>query len=313
MFRLEAHHSLGDDQRATVLAFVHHVESALGRRPLNDHLYLDLTESGREGFAALLAWDGDELRGYAQFSRGHDSSTLEIVVPPTRAGAELVAPLLSGARDLVAAAGGGTLQWWVVDPTAEIDAIGRANGLDAGRTLYQMQVELPLPADVVEAARGVPTRAFVPGRDEAAWLDVNNAAFADHPEQGGWDAATLAQREAQSWFDPEGFRLHERGGRLAAFCWTKVHADSAPVLGEIYVIAVHPDFVGLGLGKALTVAGLDHLAGLGITTGMLYVDADNVAAVGMYRRLGFETHRTDRAYVGHVPPATTDREGGESG
>jgi mycothiol synthase len=80
-----------------------------------------------------------------------------------------------------------------------------------------------------------------------------------------------------------------------------VHDDRDPVLGEIYVIASHPDFHGLGLGKALTLAGLDHLARKGIGTGMLYVDADNAPAVGLYEHIGFTIHHDDRAFVGDVP------------
>ncbi|HEY8092879.1 MAG TPA: GNAT family N-acetyltransferase, partial [Acidimicrobiales bacterium] len=102
------------------------------------------------------------------------------------------------------------------------------------------------------------------------------------------------------WFDPEGFLLHEREGRLAAFCWTKVHHGHDPVLGEIYVIAVDPDFHGRGLGRAMTLAGLDHLSAQGVPVGMLYVDADNPAALHLYASLGFTIHRTDRAYTGDV-------------
>ena len=49
--------------------------------------------------------------------------------------------------------------------------------------------------------------------------------------------------------------------------------------------------------SALTAGGLTSLADRGVTTGMLFVDAANAAAIGLYTKLGFTTHRVDRAYT----------------
>jgi mycothiol synthase len=62
------------------------------------------------------------------------------------------------------------------------------------------------------------------------------------------------------------------------------------------VIDVDPRHHGQGWGRSLTVAGLVHLAGAGITVGMLYTDASNVAAVALYRSLGFTVDHVDRSY-----------------
>jgi mycothiol synthase len=300
---LDIKRQLDPSEIADVRGLITAAERADGHRPLSDHLWLDLVQGGREGFAGLVACEPghDHPVAYAQLSRGNDSWALELVVHPHHRYEmmSLGPELLTGALELVASEGGGHVHWWVFEPTPAHEAIAQAAGLTPGRRLYQMRRALPtgLPDEL-------PTRPFVPGQDEEAWLRVNNRAFRMHPEQGGWTIETLRARERTRWFDPAGFLLHERDGELAGFCWTKVHRDEDPVLGEIYVIGVDPAFQGLGLGRTLTIAGLEHMAREGVPFGMLYVDADNAAALALYRHLGFEVHRTDRAFIGDVPAAT---------
>jgi mycothiol synthase len=133
-------------------------------------------------------------------------------------------------------------------------------------------------------------------------LAVNNRAFHAHPDQSDWTLAELQARERAPWFDPEGFLLHERDGRLVGFCWTKVHrppaTGPATPLGEIYVIGVDPDWKSHGLGRALVLAGLDHLARRrGLEVAMLYVESTNTKARRLYDDLGFTVHHVDRAYT----------------
>ena len=95
------------------------------------------------------------------------------------------------------------------------------------RDLLQMRVRLPLPADVVAATRPLVTRAFVVGRDEEAWVETNNRAFAGHPEQGAWTVAELRERMAADWVDLDDFLVADDpdGPGLIGACWTKVHRD----------------------------------------------------------------------------------------
>ena len=302
MWRIETRLDLTPSERDVVHQLIDEVGRYEGYRPLSDHLSLDLARGGQAGYAAILAFQPDgRLVGYTQLSHGDDRWALELLVDPQsrEAFASIGLEMITAALSLIRQHGGGQLRWWAFRPDHAVDQIAEEVGLQPGRQLLQMRRALPtaITSDVV-------TRPFEVGRDEEAWLEVNNAAFHWHPEQGGWDLATMHQREGEPWFDPRGFLLHEREGRLAAFCWTKVHADDVPPLGEIYVIAVHPDFHGLGLGKALTLAGLTNLTERGLTVGMLYVDADNTAAVALYEGLGFTIHHADRAYVGDIEGAT---------
>lgn len=181
---------------------------------------------------------------------------------------------------------------WVDNPGEGTDADLARLGLEAQRDLYRMARALPM-----DQTTDIETRSFVVGQDEQAWVEVNNKAFAWHREQSGWTVEMVRERQAEPWFDPDGFRIHEIDGRLAAYCWTKVHHDEDPPAGEVYVIAVDPDFHGRGLGRALTLAGYQHLAAEGITVGILYVDADNTPAVTLYRDIGLEVDVVRRLYT----------------
>jgi mycothiol synthase len=302
--RVEVKRQMGRGDIAAVSALLDVAESADGHRPLGEHQWLDLVQGGREGFAGLVAWEPghDHPVAYAQLTRGPESWALEFVVDPHHRDrlATIGAEVVGAAINLVAAEGGGHVHMWVPKPTPAHDAIAEAAGLRRGRELLQMRRRLPVDDEHRGGAEPLDVRPFRPGQDEEAWLEVNNRAFRHHPEQGGWDVDTIRNREQQSWFDADGFLLYEQGGRLAGFCWTKIHKDVDPPLGEIYVIGIDPDFEGHGLGRRLVIAGLDWLAAKGLEVGMLYVDAANAGAVHLYEKLGFSVDHVDRAYVGDI-------------
>jgi mycothiol synthase len=296
MAELHIKRHLDDVDVREVEKLIERVYLADGHRPIDEHRWVDAAHGGRSEFAGLVLSEAghDHLVAYSQVTRGEQSWAIDLVIDPHhRYDAMIIAPRLLGAAvDLIAGEGGGHVHYWVYEPTDAHSRIADLVGLSPGRDLWQMRVPLPL-AETTDLV----TRPFVPGQDEEAWLEVNNAAFAWHPEQGGWTVDDVRQRYAEPWFDAAGFLLHERDGSLAGFCWTKLHQE--PPVGEIYVIAVHPDFAGQGLGRALTVAGLAHLSAR-TDTGMLYVDADNAPAVKLYEDLGLTVHSTNRAYVGDV-------------
>ncbi len=308
---VEVHRDLAQPDLADVTELLGTVGAVDGYPALSEQKRIEVADSSGSAPAgrslARLRRSG-LLVGYGHLSRGNDSWGIEIVVRPDhRAGGvaeALGSALLGPLLDEVGRQGGGQVYFWAPRASAVHDRIAEANGLRPGRELIQMRVPLPLTAQPGQPAHPPATRAFRPGNDELAWIEVNNRAFAAHPEQGGWTIDELLRREEEPWFDPAGFLLHEVGGRLAGSCWTKVHRDEDPPLGEIYVISVDPDFQGRGLGRSLTTAGLNWLADAGITVGMLYVDGDNVAAVGLYRSMGFTVDHVDRAYGGKVAPTS---------
>ncbi|MGD9619569.1 MAG: mycothiol synthase [Mycolicibacterium sp.] len=262
-----------------------------------------LRELGQQRTRHLLATsEQDRITGYLNLS----PDIAELVVAPDARRQGIGAALIRASLD----ESGGQSRFWAHGTLPAAEATAAALELSPVRRLLQMRRSLrEVPS--ADCPAGVRIRSYTGPADDAELLRVNNAAFSWHPEQGGWTDSELAERRAESWFDPDGLFLafDPTGRRLLGFHWTKVHADK-PGVGEIYVVGVDPAAQGVGLGRTLTLVGMHwlarRLAGTGDAGGaaktgeptvMLYVEADNGAAVRTYQRLGFTVHSTDTAYA----------------
>ncbi|SEH63204.1 mycothiol synthase [Mycolicibacterium rutilum] len=280
---------LSADEQARIRDMIDAATAADGVAPLGEQVLRELPHDRTRHLTAV----DDEIVGYLNLTP--DPPMAELVVHP-RARRRGVGAALARAG---LAEGGPDTRIWAHGNLEPARATAAALDLAVVRELLQMRRPLTgLPP--VQMPDGIRIRTYAGPTDDAALLRVNNAAFAWHPEQGGWTDAELAERRAEPWFDPEGLFLgvDEDTGEVLGFHWTKQHDDD---LGEVYVVGVDPGAQGRGLGAVLTLTGLHHLAdrlsASSHPTVLLYVEADNTAAVKTYRNLGFEVYSVDAAYA----------------
>ncbi len=311
--RLEISGRLGAGDVAAVTMLTEAATEADGVRPLSEHVSLHLRYGGEGPDINILLFlpggpDGDRVVGYAHLdpTDAVAGPAAELVVHPDHRrqglGRVLVEAAASASRD-------GRLRLWAHGDHPAARRLADAMGFRVVRRLERLHrslTTLPAPAALPS---GVRLRAYRPGADDAAWLELNARAFTGHPEQGAWTVHDLQARMRESWFDPAGFLIavrdvpgHPGQQRMIGFHWTKVHGGEPghgpdrhghEPIGEVYVVGVDPDERGQGLGRAITVAGLHWLRSQRLAQAMLYVESDNAAALAVYHGLGFTHWDTD--------------------
>ncbi|MGK2880042.1 MAG: mycothiol synthase [Mycobacterium sp.] len=309
---------LSADVQRSVRAVIDDATRSDGVAPVGEQVLRELSSHGTRH---LLAAEDEAVIGYANLAPG-EAPMAELVVAPTFRRRGVGARLAGAALD----EGGPQTRIWAHGNIDAARATAASLGLRAVRELLQMRRPLDDDLPPVTPGENITLRTYAGPADDAELIRVNNAAFSWHPEQGGWTEADVAQRRSESWFDPDGLilafdstpspfaSLAPDSLALLGFHWTKVHpcggqersdsgnddeSDKAG-MGEVYIVGVDPAAQGRGIGRLLTLVGMHHLAAAVSSedpTVLLYVEADNTAAVNTYTKLGFTVYSADVAYA----------------
>ena len=269
--------------------------------PLSEHVLIHLHHGGDDADEHLVATsDAGKIVGYLHLDQTDTvaGSVVEVVVHPDFRRQGVGRALVEAA---IAKSDDPRMRLWAHGELSSAYNLAAKLGFAKTRELWQMRRSLFAPLPKALDAAGLTVRPFQVGVDEQSWLDLNASVFADHPEQGRMSAQDLAVRMSEQWFDPAGFLIatQEQSGTevMVGYHWTKVHGGAGShghsEIGEIYVLGISPDLRGTGLAKLLSVRGLEHLRSKGLPAAMLYVDADNKAAISLYESLGFAHWDTD--------------------
>ncbi|WP_104086610.1 mycothiol synthase [Arthrobacter sp. GMC3] len=298
------------DALRDIFSVVDAAEDTDGNPPFSEQTLVEL-KSKNAGTHSLLVLtthapaensvtEGEDLAGVAVVVLNGSEGVLEIAVHPAYRNEGVGAMLVDKLKQVRGLHG---LKAWSHGGHEAAADLAASYGFRAIRELWRMRLVRTGPSDTPASNFSVPDgvrlRTFVPHQDEAAWLAANAAAFSHHPEQGAMTLADLQARMAEPWFDPNGFFLAvDDNDQILGFHWTKVHPARAgqEAIGEVYVVGVTPGAQGMGLGKTLTRQGIEYLQSAGLQAIMLYVDADNDAAVALYRKLGFTKWDSDVMY-----------------
>jgi len=274
-----------------------------GTPAIAEHVLLHLRHGGDKSDSHLVIEENKGVIAYAHLDTTDlvAGPSVEAVVHPQHRGKGLGALIL---KEAIKICGDKTRIWSHGDLQA---AKAIASSLSLERLWSNLLMSKPL-GEIQPVTSKYPIRTFISGLDNQAFLYLNNKVFADYPDQGGWSEDDLKVRVNESWFDDKGFFVAEDKGELIGFCWTKIHGAHThshngsdddhghEALGEIYVLAVNPDYKGQGVGRDLTITGLNYLKYQGLNNVMLYVGVENKPAFKLYKSLGFNEFGSDVMY-----------------
>lgn len=294
---------LPEPELADVSRAIDEVAAADGTCPLDEAAQLALRNIETVSKVVIARCAG-EFAGLAQLRGAAPTRELDCFVVPAFRRRGIGARLVASVADLSdTSSDGAVLVSWAHGDLPGSGAFAESLGFEITRELWFMRrSDLGSCDSSIAQARqrdDVKLESFADGERIAELLEVNAAAFRDHPEQGSMSLADIAVRQREEWYSPADVLVASdtTDGDLLGFHWLKVtRGSTGDVEGEVYIIAVAPSAQGRGLGRYLLDVGLAHLKARGVKDVTLYVEKANTAAVALYEANGFQVARKHIQY-----------------
>lgn len=290
--------SLTQDQQEQVFNIVKHATQVDLVNPLNEHAELHLKHGGDKPISHILATAEGKVVGYGHLDQTDlvSGPAAEIVVDPEFRNQGIAKLILRKIEEL---SNPKPLRLWAHGNVPAAKQFTKNLNYEPIREIIQLKLSLLNVISDLNFANEYKVSTYQGDEDNETILQINKNSFSKLPDQAAWNSQDLKLRLNEHWFDPEGLLILRKDIAPVAFCWTKIHthdeAEHQP-LGEIYVLAVLPEFQNRGLGKQLMFWGLQHLRKKGLSEAILYVDAKNLKAMKIYQEIGFVHSGSDTLY-----------------
>jgi mycothiol synthase len=196
-------------------------------------------------------------------------------------------------------AGGDDVQAWLRGATEEDLRAAASVGFALSRRLHVLALDLSGDGaggwEMPVTPEGLTLRRFEPDLDDAAVAALLTEVYPH--SSSDWDERSIAARRATDWFRAEDVLLlsDDETDVLVGVHWTRRRGGG---IGEVHNLALSPEAQGRGLGGLLLDVGVAHLASIGCTEVLLWVDAANTRAVELYTSRGFAPRWDDVALNG---------------
>lgn len=135
-------------------------------------------------------------------------------------------------------------------------------------------------------------RRFILGRDEADWVEVQNATYGMRPDYGPLTVEEFRAIEKFPEFDSEGMFIAELDDQPVGIVHAKVDKLREEKKGFVRVLGVVPEFRGRGIEEKLAETAIKELKNRGMKVVQSYVNGEPEEVIRMWKNMGFKLIRT---------------------